>query len=134
MNSMKSNKTEPFFKSEEEKLEFIFWIETLRAGVLPKGVGRLHTLGTMCSEGYCCLGVGIACSVPEEKLRVNEDTHRIIGSFVTSQPACPRWLRYLPSEFERRTDESLILMNDDTSRNNHPEIADRLWQAFENDL
>lgn len=112
-------------KTEQDKEEFVFWIETLRAKVLPKGRHALEN-----GEGFCCLGVGVACTV--ETPQVHE-TGRMIGGQPGAQRNSPNWLKLIQDHAVYHHNFSPILAND-SGKWSHPRIANKLWHLYKWEL
>jgi len=113
-------------KTKKDKEQFLFWVATLESGVLRKGKNDLQVN----NSSYCCLGVGVACTISEK--HVNKHENGILrGSFPTkyAQPKAPEWLRQIDDDFRNRTGQGLSNRNDDYNWS-HKRIAEELLKVY----
>jgi hypothetical protein len=120
--------------TKQDKEEFVFWIETLKAGVLPQGRVYLEdSIGK-----YCCLGVGQACSAenPKSELSYNKTYPKLVGSLPCESLGSPKWLIEI-SEMtfpnKKGVMYSLFYYNDQVEMP-HPQIARMVWKALKHEL
>jgi hypothetical protein len=114
-------------KSKQDAEEFVFWCVTLRCEVLPQGFGRLQT-----SIGYCCLGTGIACTIPE--LKLDKIGGELSYCCPDSQHSCPEWLAEISNvKFQRYNNRRLYGLNDELKLS-HKEIGTLLLGLYEEEL
>lgn len=99
------------------------WITALDGGEYPQGKYGLQNI-----NGYCCLGVGCAVTIPKKLLDLDAFGF-IDGGVPGSQPAAPKWLIYIDDDFMSKTGESLMGLNDDKGYT-FPEIATLLELVY----
>jgi hypothetical protein len=92
---------ENLLKTTKDHEQFLFWVTTLQAGVLPKGTGSLQT-----ATGYCCLGVGILCTTKVAKTGTLDD------AMPNENNTTPVWLRKISDYCEERFNVTLTEKND----------------------
>jgi hypothetical protein len=114
-------------KSKKDREEFLFWIATLESGALPKGKNTLQTD----DDKYCCLGVGVVCTVPVNNLSVHSD-NVLRGGYPDAQDV-PEWLANINDDFKDRTGTKLSNLNDNRGWS-HPRIARKLLETYKNEL
>lgn len=116
-------------KTKKDREQFLFWVATLESGVLKKGTHALHS-----SEGYCCLGVGVACTTPENEIGVKEDGFTIAGGLPNDQIYAPDWLRNVNRHFWEKSGmkDDLVSMND--GGHSHKYIAKKLLETYKDEL
>src|SRR5690349_8089272 len=117
-------------RTQQDKEQFVFWIETLRAGVLEKGTGRLNPR----ADEYCCLGVGVVCSAENPAMHTNSDM--LHGITPCTGLGHPEWLERITQRtftYEGETLLRLWYMNDVMGLS-HPEIADIVWNELSHEL
>jgi hypothetical protein len=115
------------FKTEQDKQEFVFWIETLRAGVLPKGKYYLQ-VGE--ADAYCCLGIAVLCTV-------DAGIHSLRGSIPSQAYGSPEWLESIASHAMNNYGFNILGSNDGSGlaiELTHPQIADKLWELYKWEL
>lgn len=115
---------ERLLKTQDDINEFIFWVVCLQEEVLPQGYGCLQD----CIDGYCCLGVGVACLV--ENPSIYNHT-RLNGEFPTLNS--PLWLQAINHDYGRRTGTNLSILNDN-NRETHKQIGDSLLEVYKDQL
>lgn len=126
-------KTKKFFKSEQAKIEFLWWLGLLEARLFKKATGRLQN-----GKGYCCLGVACVATIAPRDLCVlgyydGESEPLLRYDYPEHQGKAPSWLKRIDNEFKRRTGCSLADRNDDYNWS-HPRIAKALREVFAEDL
>lgn len=114
-------------KSRQDAEEFVFWCVTLQCGVLPQGYRMLQDA----AGGYCCIAVGVACTVPEEKIR--KDSYNSMLGFNAYHYASPDWLERVNCDVREKTNESLVNRNDNLGQS-HKEIGTLLLELYEDEL
>lgn len=103
--------------------EFKNWLTALRSGEFSQARDRLQG-----AEGYCCLGVGCVVTVPEEQLQM-DGKGQLRGGMPEEDSAIPTWLRLINSDFQSRTDVTLVTLND-RYRWTFIQIADALERCY----
>lgn len=90
---------QPFFENEQELNEFKQWLTALESGTYSQTKGSLQD-----SEGYCCLGVACAITIPEDKQRriQHKNILVLVGSLPNDQKNSPEWLKKIDQEFYER--------------------------------
>jgi hypothetical protein len=119
-------KGERLFKTEQDKQQFVFWIETLRAGVLPKGKYRLQPD----TNSYCCLGIAQVCAVD-----VGDD--ELAGATPRVSNGSPLWLEEIIGHAWTNYHFNITGSNDGSAGQielTHPQIADKLWELYKREL
>lgn len=134
--------TEKLLKTNQDVEEFLFWIATLQSGVVNKAKEYLNGK----KGGYCCLGVGIACTVADEYIEKVHKSNRIRGIMPAEQSNSPEWLKNINQYCEENFDVELTLANDgnlecynkdgfkEIQNWSHKKIADFLLDKFNQDL
>lgn len=84
------------------------WIAALDSGKYPQGAGALQS-----GIGFCCLGVGVKAIIPKCYQVICNDDNTLLGSFPTSQPNAPLWLKEINNDFSQRAGMPLSMLNDD---------------------
>ena len=116
-----------FFKSDEEKIQFLDWIGALKSSAFNQTTIYLNDF-----NGYCCLGVGCVITIPEESIMKGYGGY-IAGLLPDAQRHAPQWLKNINAEYEKRTKFQLVERND-RDRWSFKEIADDLLRVFKKDL
>jgi hypothetical protein len=117
-------------KSKQDAEEFVFWCVTLQEEVLPKGTGALQK-----EEGYCCIGVAHACTVPEKKQILYRKSGLIAG--ICDNLSTKDWVRGLNRDVRDKTGSDLWEYNDGTPTTpemSHKEIGTLLLGLYEEEL
>lgn len=83
------------------------WIAALDSGKYTQTQHSLHD-----SYGYCCLGVACAVLIPKIKHKTILDTDTLSGTVPRDQPHAPVWLTQISMDFFRKTEKSLVELND----------------------
>lgn len=120
---------EKLLKTTQDHHEFLFWVATLQSGVLPKGTGLLQS-----ATGYCCLGVGVACTIKDPEL---DSDDYIFGCYPGEQWDVPSWLNEINDYCEENFKISLTLKNDSPHREgewSHKKIGNWLLNKYKKGL
>jgi len=119
-------------KTDQDKEEFLTWLAFLEAGVFKKGISRLQAK----SGGYCCLGVGCALFIPEDKLAIEESSRRkrIYGAFPDYQDFAPNWLKRINDHSNEKTAREWSPSYANDYRWPHPSIAKKLWDLYKDEF
>lgn len=104
--------------------EFLFWVVCLQEEVLPKSIGSLQD-----SKGYCCLGVGVACTVETPEL----NTLGYISKEYPQHHPAPKWLIHINQDYNVKTGRSLVALNDGDNWT-HKQIGDSLLEVYKDQL
>lgn len=119
-------------RTKEDAIEFLTWVATLEAEILPKGKSKLQN-----EEGYCCLGVATCLTIPEEELEA-DDNKILYGEFPDDQQNPPSWLARINGDFAYRHSKCATLseLNDGyhIREHSHKEIARLLLKTYEKEL
>lgn len=119
-------------KTKEDAIEFLTWVATLEAEILPKGKSKLQS-----EEGYCCLGIATCLTIPEEELET-DDNKILYGEFPDDLHNPPLWLVKINGDFAYRHSKCATLseLNDGylIREHSHKEIARLLLKAYEKEL
>lgn len=116
-----------FFKTDQEKEQFLDWIITLESGIFKQTIGNLQDL-----NGFCCLGVGTALFCEQPYSQRIDGRSVLIGITANCQLGNPQWFKNINTEFGHRTGKSLMTLNDD--KMSFKLIAKLLKETFKEDL
>lgn len=98
------------------------WIAALDSGEYKQGKGHLQS-----GDSYCCLAVGCLIIMPSSDLRMKFG--KLYGDTPIDQRKAPEWLRKINMDFKKRTDISLVSIND-YHKFTFPEIATLLELVY----
>ncbi len=115
--------------NKQDKEQFLFWVATLMSGVFKKGKFALNPT----EDSYCCLGIGVACTIPEKLLEKDEEgklKHTIPGQ----QNHCPRWLANVNTDFINKNQNEFGVIGLNDSIRSHKQIGKRLLEVYEEEL
>lgn len=83
------------------------WIKALRSGKYQQTHQKLQD-----SDGYCCLGVACEIFIPKNKQISDLDNNLLGGTPSRYQTNAPTWLMEIETDFFRKCQTPLFLLND----------------------
>ena len=106
------------------KKDFKIWIDALRSGKYKQTYGRLHD-----EKGFCCLGVACDLFIPRAYQQIRDG--RFLDGYTpkVGQKYAPTWLKKISKDFRRKTNKSLVVLNDGKELT-FSEIADKLEEVY----
>jgi lysophospholipase L1-like esterase len=119
---------EKFFKSDQEKEEFLNWVGALQSDMFKQAKETLQDT----QGAYCCLGVACAVTIPANKLETWGDSI-LCGVGPHRQSGAPRWLAQINSDFRDRNAESIMNLNHKKGYS-FKQIADELLKTYQHEL
>jgi hypothetical protein len=120
---------EKLLKTQQDKDEFLKWMEALESGTYQQSGGMLQN-----SEGYCCLGVACKVLIPEEKLLLNGHGY-ISGINPHTQEHAPFWLKHININYQNFSDKNICVWElNDAMKLSFEDIAKVLRKAYRFEL